>query len=247
MATSTQLAALADRAKPNPERKPDPIKPALVSDNRQPTSASLPILSPPHVPPAPVFAAPPASLPAALSPAQKAVFTRQQRAAGILPAKGEPAAKPSLSPARPDGLHLVLSIAPTAKGMAVTFAHQVGGEAASPAAVPEAERGLGFLSAICERGEGGDLVPATGVTFTGTASADQLAAVLPVMRRVTASLCQAYQDSEDASFPQMVLTLAGILRVDRVEFTPPGGEKVSVKRGAAYITAFKAGEAHKAG
>jgi hypothetical protein len=235
MTTSAQLVSMAARAKPT-ETAPEASK----APERAPTNASLPILAPAHVPQPIPFSAPPAGMTAG----QKAAHTRQARAMGIGPAKAEPAPKAS-TPARAEGVELILTIAPEGESVAVRFAFRLKGAAIEAGSVSQADRPFLSLSAVCHRFQGDELVPASGLTFEGKASADDLAEALPLMRKATASLLHAYEETEDASFPQMVLTLAGILRADRVEYTPPGGDLVSAKRGAAYITAFKASEAFK--
>jgi hypothetical protein len=224
MATASQIASMTERAK-NP---PPPAQ-------REPTNASLPIMGPPTAPMVRNFSAPP------LTPAQRAVQTRQQRAAGILPAKADQPAK--ATQARPDGLDLVLIIAPTATGMLITFRFD---RATESVAIPPGETSIPLLRAISPRNKAGDLEPASGVTFASSdATEHDLAVALPLMRRLTGVLLGAYDESEDRSFPQMVLTLASALRVSRIETAQPDGTVTTAKRGAAYISAFKAGEAHK--
>ena len=212
--------------------------------DRQATNASLPIMGPASQPIAYNFA----PAPAGLSGAKLAAHNRAQRLAGILPAKPEKGAKATpLLPARGEGLELVLRIEPEDGGMEVRFTFMSGTEAAPFTAFPDHEAPLRDISAYAYRDDNGDLVPADNVRFSGSGSANTLAGVLPIMRKLDGALLGAYAETEDASFPQMVLTLASVLRVDRIDVLQPDGSVTSAKRGAAYITAFKAGEAHRKG
>ena len=226
MTTATQLSSLAAKASSAPVR--------------QPTNASLPILGPVTTPIVHAFSA----APAGLSPAQRAAHTRAQRAAGIQPAKPDQARKPA-STGRDDGLALVMTVDPAGDGLAVGFGFRSEAGPVQPSAFPETERALQFVRITCPRDSAGELVPADGLSFSGTATANELAAILPVLRRADASLLHAYEESEDPSFPQMVLTLAGIMRVDGIELRQPDGSVTMAKRGAAYIAAFKASEAYR--
>lgn len=207
-----------------------------------PTNASLPIMGPATQPIVHAFTPPP------MRGAQLAAHNRKLNAAGISPAKDGAAASPKPAPAtaRPMGVELVLCIAPVEGGLCVSFAHRNGDGPCDPALVPEAEAGLSALRATGIATPAGDLEPGNGMAFTATnATANQMAAALPLMRKLDGLLNGAYRETEDPSFPQMVLTLASGLRVDRIEVRQPDGSVAASKRGAAYIAAFKAWEAHK--
>ena len=64
------------------------------------------------------------------------------------------------------------------------------------------------------------------------------------MRRLDKMVRLAREESEDKSFAQAVATLAGHFRVSAVKVQGADGKNPrEAKRGAAYVTALRAGEA----
>jgi hypothetical protein len=83
-----------------------------------------------------------------------------------------------------------------------------------------------------------------------SATTAQLERALPIMRQLDGLISRARDDSEDYSLGLVASTLAAHLRVDSVRVRDPEGMEKLHKRGAAYVTALRAGDAllerHKA-
>ena len=220
--------------KPNLTPRPQATVTATVTE----------LLGPPAPPATPAAPALTVVAPPAMSAGQKAAWTRKQRAAGIEPAKaaktGRAKAAPVAIEPRPEGLELVMSIAGRnrlevrfAFRMAEGFTHQWRGPGEHEAGLEE----VGLLASP----DGASVHGFRSSRFLGGyASADTIERTLPVMRRVDAIMDAARIESEDESFAQAILAICTGLGVTRIEWDNPAGDRVTVRRGAAYITAHKA-------
>ena len=242
-ALAAKIAPASPAPAPTPAPAPEttPAPEPTPAPGRQPTQDSLPKLGPVLAPmPTPTAKAP---TPAGLSPAQRAALTRRanQQANGTAPAKAGATPAPAQQ-ARPDGLELVLAITEGERIISVSFRWERNGELAGHLA-PAPERAVNQL-AVNAHAVRGELFGHNEVTLRAPAlTVSGMEAVLPTMRRINRAIEVTHAESEDPSFAQTVLVLATHLRVSRIEAVANDRTVTTAKRGAAYITAHKAGEA----
>jgi hypothetical protein len=171
---------------------------------------------------------------ATLSPAQKAWVTRRNGASGPKGTYANIVAK------RPEGVTVELTVKPVRGSLTVAFAIYT--KSGKPEEIPAEEvplLSIGLLATISKAD--GAFVPAGYdrlVLFRQSPDSAVIEAHLPVMKQLEAFIKLATEESEDGSLAQVISSLASHIRVHMVHFGT-GDKSKSVKRGAAYITAYK--------
>jgi hypothetical protein len=222
--------------------------PTVATVERESTQASIPILGPMTQPMARVYAAgeyPPECNTSGL----RAAWKRRQNAGGVI-FTTKPGSTTSSTP----------QLVTTPRAMIldvydnqvrVTFQYLTAtGEIMDSHLVSAADSGLLQLSLTVWVHTNGDLIgfqdlrthtfqQGLGLTYW------QIESVLPTLKSAQSVLTATLQESDDFSFAQAILTLANHFRVAVIQIVE-SGETRSVKRGAAYITAHKMGEALQA-
>ena len=179
----------------------------------------------------------------ALTPGQRAAATRAaNRAGGISPAKNGAAVSE-----RAAGLALELWITEhdgDKAHLSIVFRAFDPDGRPMPEGLGKGERALPFLRWEAWP-EAGALVGFEASRFFAVrADADEVEAAAPLMRRLDKMVRLAREELEDEFFAQAVATLAGHFRVSAVKVQGADGKNPrEAKRGAAYVTALRAGEA----
>lgn len=201
-----------------------------------PTGAAEPNLPPP-----------PNRIPA-LSPAQRAAQTRAaNRANGATgQTKAATAGTASTGSDRAGGLSLELWVSMTPERIILSFRPVTITGAAMRSGLGSGEGALPDLawSAYPHHVESGELGGFHLVTLSALrAGTVQIEQALPLMRRCDRLLTMAREESEDLSFGFVASTLAAHFRVSCVKVKALDGTVTEHRRGAAYVTAHRAGEA----
>ena len=200
----------------------------------------------PTPPPAPTAPTPAPSAPTTLTPAQRAAITRRQNQGLTTTPSGLPIQGKAARAPRAAGLVLELWITPGPTTLLdLSFrATDPDGKPMS-AGLADSELGLDRLLWTAQAHDSGELVGFDTCTLaTGPVwGLGALETVLPLMRRIDKLIALAREESEDTSLGFVAATLAAHFQVTRIKVQGRDGKVSEHKRGAAYVTAHKAGEA----